>query len=211
VIKIVRKDFNKELRAYIEKRRAREQSPRPRVSFRIPLRTMKRVEEKIPDISPTEVHVEYKQPSFLSRLFSFRKGLIREASQSEDLTPEEMAKLRAMEDEIEETEKEIMEKEEEIREVKGEETELIERREGLLTKFFNKINIFKRKPMKTVEVTEEELIEEHALDEDVIEVLKIIHKWLEQLSPAKKRSFKASKDFQKYKSVLEKYGLIRKK
>ncbi|HHE36397.1 MAG TPA: hypothetical protein ENL16_01115 [Candidatus Woesearchaeota archaeon] len=210
MVKIARKDFCKELDAYIEKRRAREKGHRRGFSLRIALGSKKKAEE-IPDIEPTQVHVEYKQPGFLSRLFSFRRGLIKEATQSEDLTPEEMARLRAMEDDIEETEKEIVEKEEEIREIKEEEAELVEKRESLLKTFFNTINIFKRKPMKTVEVIEEEVVEEPALDEDVVEVLKIVHKWLEQLSPAKKRSFKASKDFQKYKSVLEKYGLIKEK
>ena len=122
-----------------------------------------------------------------------------------------MAKLRAMEDEIEETEDDIMEKEEEIKEIRDEEAELIEEREGLLKRFFRKINVFKRRPMETVEIPAEEIEEESVLDEDVIDVLKVMHKWLEQLTPSKRRSFKASKDFQMYKAVLEKYGLIKNK
>lgn len=154
--------------------------------------------------------MEYKKPGKLARLFSFRRKLIKEAEQTEDLSPEEMAKLRAMEDDIEETEKEINEKEEDIREIREEEAELIDKREGKLKKFFSKINIFKRRPMETVELPAEEYEEESVLDEDVVEVLKVMHKWIEQLSPTKKRSFKASKDFQKYKEVLDKYGLIKK-
>ena len=157
------------------------------------------------------MHVEYKKPSKLGKLFSFRRKLIKEAAQEEDLSPEEMARLRGMEDEIEETEKEIIDKEEEIKGIRDEEAELIEEREGMLKKFFGKINIFKRTPMETVELPAEDYEQEPVLDEDVIEVLKIMHKWLEQLPPSKKRSFKASKDFQKYKEVLDKYGLIKKK
>ncbi|MBW2991113.1 hypothetical protein KY348_05420 [Candidatus Woesearchaeota archaeon] len=209
MIKIAKKDFNKELGSYIDKRRVKERSGRGfgfKMSF-----ARKKTTEKIPDIEPTEVHVEYKQPGFLSKLFSFRRGLIKEASTSEELSPEDMAKLRAMEDDIEATEKEIVEKEEEMKEMKEVEDELIEKRENLLTKFFGKINIFKRRRMKTVDVSAEELGEGPMLDEDIVETFKIIHKWLEQLPPAKKRSFKASSDFQKYKEVLEKYGLVRKR
>jgi len=209
VVKIAKKDFHKDLGSYIEKRRSREREAGKGIRVRIPLRK-RRYDEEIPDISPTEVHVEYKKPGFLKRLFTFRKGLIDEAERTEDLTPEEMAKLKSMEDDIEETEKEIIEAEEEIGELKDEEAELIERREGLLTKFFGKLNVFKRKPMDTVMINAENY-EEPALDEDVVEVLKITHKWIEQLTPAKKRSFKASKDFQKYKDILDKYGLIKKK
>lgn len=209
MVKIAKKDFNKDLGTYIEKRKAREADPRKGFSFKMPFAAKKKAEEEVPDIGPTEVHVEYKQPGFLKRLFTFRRDLIKEASQAEELTPEEMAKLRMMEDDIEETEKEIIEKEGEIKEIKQEEEELIERREGLLTRFFGKINIFKRRPMKIVEMPVEE--EEAVLDEDLIDVIKISHKWLEQLTPIKKRSFKASKDFQKYKEALKKYGLIRKK
>lgn len=207
----IAKDFNKELVSYIEKRRAREKEPGTGFSLKMPFKKRKRLDEEVPNIEPTQVHVEYKKPGFLSKLFSFRRGLIKEAAQGEELTPKEMAKLRAMEDEIEDTEKEIVEKEEEMKEIKEEEAELIEKREGLLTKFFGRMNIFKRRSMDTVEISEEEYIEEPAIGEDIAEVFKILHKWLEQLTPAKKRSFKASSDFQKYKEVLTKYGLVKKK
>ena len=58
---------------------------------------------------------------------------------------------------------------------------------------------------------EESEEEEPVLDQDVIEVIKIGHRWLNELPPGKKRSFKASDDFQKYKTVLEKYGLVKEK
>lgn len=195
---------------YLEKRRAKYSSPEKGFRFKLPFEKKRRVEEVVPDIGPTEVHVEYKEPGFLKRLFTFRRNMIREVSQSEELTPEEMAKLRGMEDDIEDTEKEIVEKEEEMKEIKNEETELIERREGLLTNFFGKINIFKRRPMETVEIPTEGY-DEPALDQDLINVFKITHKWIDQLTPAKKRSFKASNDFQIYKEALQKYGLIKKR
>ncbi|MBU1198215.1 MAG: hypothetical protein KKF46_07390 [Nanoarchaeota archaeon] len=212
MVKIASKDFNKSLGNYIDKRRSYEGGSGKLFSFKFGLKKNKRADEEVvPEIGPSEVHVEYKQPGFLSRLFKFRRGLINEAVESEDLTPAEMAKLRSMEDDIEDTEKEIMEKEHEIRELRDDEEDLVEKREGILTTFFSKINIFSRRPTETVEIHDDEYIDEPALDEDVVEVLKAMHKWIEQLTPAKKRSFKASKDFQLYKAVLEKYGLIRKK
>jgi hypothetical protein len=48
------------------------------------------------------------------------------------------------------------------------------------------------------------------LDEDVKEVLKITFKWLKQMDPETVEEIKASSDFQKYKAVLDKYGLIKK-
>jgi len=208
VVKIATRDFNKELGSYIDKKRTRQRGSGGLV-FKIPFKTTKR-DEVVPDMGPTEVHVEYKKPSRLSRLFTFRRKLIKEAERSEDLSPQDMAKLRAMEDDVEDTEEEIVEKEEEIKEIREEEEELVEKRENMLKKFFGSINIFKRKRMETVEV-DAEYQEEPALDQDVVDVLKVTHKWIDQLSPAKKRSFKASNDFKKYKGVLEKYGLVKKK
>jgi hypothetical protein len=48
------------------------------------------------------------------------------------------------------------------------------------------------------------------LDEDVKEVLKITFKWLKQMDPDVVEDIKASPDFEKYKAVLDKYGLIKK-
>lgn len=206
MIKITDKDFNKDLMGYIRRRRAMEKK-----GFKIRLPSSQKKKEQVPVMAPGEIKVEYKQQGFLSKLFSFRRSMIKEAERSEDLTPEEMAKLRSMEDEIEETEKEIVEKEEEVKEIKQEEEELIQKRESLLTGFFNKINIFKRRPMESVEVAEEEVVKKPALDPQVVGVLKNLHKWLNELPPSKKKEFKNSSDFKDYKEVLEKYGLVRKK
>jgi len=48
------------------------------------------------------------------------------------------------------------------------------------------------------------------LDEDVKEVLKITFKWLKQMDPELIEEIKASEDFEKYKKLLDKYGLIKK-
>lgn len=209
MVKIASKEFNKELSGYIGKKRARKGL----FGFGSKPGYQKPKAEKKPAGVATGVEVEYKKPKLFPKLFSFRRGLIKEAERSEDLSPEEMAKLKGMEDDIEETEKEIVEKEEEVEEIKKEEEELVERREGMLTKFFDKINVFKRKRMEPAEnePVEECEKEEPVLDQDVIEVIKIGHKWLNELPPGAKRRFKSSDDFQKYKEVLEKYGLVKEK
>lgn len=48
------------------------------------------------------------------------------------------------------------------------------------------------------------------LDEDVRDVLKITFKWLKQMDPEQIEQIKRSQDFEKYKQVLDKYGLIKK-
>jgi hypothetical protein len=48
------------------------------------------------------------------------------------------------------------------------------------------------------------------LDEDVKEVLKITFKWLKMMDAETVEEIKATQDFEKYKSVLGKYGLIKK-
>jgi hypothetical protein len=207
VVKIASKDFNKELMGYIGKRKSGQGI----------LSRLKKISEPKPakkpkTVGPMQVEVEYKKPGLLSKLFSFRRGLIKEAEKNEDLSPEEMAKLKGMEDDIEDTENEIVEKEEEVKEIKQKEEKLVEKRENMLTKFFEKVNVFKRKPMEAVQPHSNEYEkEEPVLDQEVIEVIKIAHKWLGELTPGKKRSFKASADFQKYKEVLEKYGLVKEK
>ena len=201
------KEFNKELSGYIGKKRTGRS-----LFDSLKRRTAKKPVEKPKTVGPMQVEVEYKKPGLLSKLFSFRRGLIKEAEKTEDLSPEEMAKLKGMEDDIEDTENEIVEKEAEVKEIKQKEEKLVEKRESMLTKFFEKVNVFKRKPMEAVQHHSDEYEkEEPVLDQEVIEVIKIAHKWLGELTPGKKRSFKASADFQKYKEVLEKYGLVKEK
>jgi TolA-binding protein len=208
VVKIASKDLNKDLSGYIGKRRSRRRGKLFGWNKAVAIKPAK---PKSAEISP-DVEVEYKKPGIISKVFSFRRRLVKDAEQSEDLTPEEMAKLKGMEDDIEETEEQIVQKEDEVRELQQEEEVLVERRESQLSNFFNKINFLKKKQQAQAEPAQEDNGKyEPVLDEDVIEVIKICHKWLNELPPGKKRSFKASSDFQKYKEVLEKYGLVKQK
>ncbi|MEK6963971.1 MAG: hypothetical protein AABX70_06075 [Nanoarchaeota archaeon] len=53
--------------------------------------------------------------------------------------------------------------------------------------------------------------EEPTLPEDAKEAIRTLHRWLEQLPQKRLEEFKNSEDFQHYKEVLQKYGMVRKK
>lgn len=66
--------------------------------------------------------------------------------------------------------------------------------------------LFGRKKEEDYEVVETA----PALDEDVKEVLKITFKWLKAMDSELIEEIKGSEDFEKYKKLLDKYGLIKK-
>jgi len=57
---------------------------------------------------------------------------------------------------------------------------------------------------------EDEEIVDSDVEDEIKEVLKIQNKWLSRLPNRKIREFKESKDYERYKEILEKYNLIRK-
>ncbi|MFH1649190.1 MAG: hypothetical protein ABIA93_01435 [Candidatus Woesearchaeota archaeon] len=73
--------------------------------------------------------------------------------------------------------------------------------------FFDKLGEMFRTKDEEIPVVE---IPQQEVDEDLKVLLKQMLVWLDQLSPAKKRMFKASEDFKLYKKVLEKYELVKK-
>jgi len=68
----------------------------------------------------------------------------------------------------------------------------------------------KRNEEEEYDTMETVQVQEPVLDEDVKEVLKITFKWLKQMDPDQVEDIKNSADFDKYKRVLDKYGLIKK-
>ncbi len=207
------KSFNKNMGSYLDKIKESKKN-KEKKRFKLNLDWLKTEEEKVPEVKKGEVHIEYNRPSKWDKLFSFRRKIIKESNYNEDLSPEEMAKLKGMEDDVEDTEKAISKDEQRIEEIHDDEQVLVEKREGLLSNLFSKLK-FKRTPMND-NISKDQIMgsaeEVHPkLDDDIKEAFKVAHKWIDQLTPAKKRSFKASKDFQTYKIALEKYGLIKKK
>jgi hypothetical protein len=192
-------DIGKDLDKYIASRREKSEwsffsKSKPR---------QEREETPVPeDLKTDSVHViaNDEEPGFWTRLFNKEKEPV-----SEDLSPEEMVRLEAMQTEL----KHIDEQEREH----PEQMEVLEeQRESLLDKFFGLFRGYEHRhkmehEVETLAVREEEA--EARLDEEVIDVLKSIHKWLNKLPKRHRDEFKKSNDFQAYKKLLEKYGLAK--
>jgi len=194
---IIANDLNKELDKYISSRRDTDMwsffSPRPRKP---------KVKAEVPDgLATGEVRVlEDEEPGFWTRLFRREREPV-----SEDLSPEEMARLEAMQagmeeiDELEEEHPEAME-------------ELEMERESLLERFFALFRGSGRRHRLERKAAELEYVEDEVIpriDEEVKGVLKAIHPWLERLPPEEKKAFKKSNDFQVYRALLQKYGIAK--
>lgn len=98
--------------------------------------------------------------------------------------------------------KEIEEEIEELEEEFEDEYD-VQRREGLLSRFFS---LLRSKP-----ASEEDYYENPELDEDIKEVLKISFMWLNKLPPHHMKEFKSSGDFETCKELLIRYGIAKEK
>ncbi|MBD3204069.1 hypothetical protein GF327_07260 [Candidatus Woesearchaeota archaeon] len=57
---------------------------------------------------------------------------------------------------------------------------------------------------------EQEKVSQEILPEDVKNIIKIQHKWINKLPSEKIKEFKKSEDFKLYKDILQKYNLIKR-
>lgn len=106
-----------------------------------------------------------------------------------------------------EQEEELEQMEEEIKEIDEVEEELEEEREGIISRFLRLLRFTKSDDdyEEVIEATNED----SETTEQVKDVIKILHKWLEQLPPEKLTAFKQSEDFAKYKQALKDLKLIK--
>lgn len=191
----IAKSFDDDMNAYLDKLYGKKE----RYVDTVKKKRSKPVVEKVPDaVSEEEIFVEYEdsKPGFsewFSNLFSSKKTRIPDDADVpvEDLPVEVTKELEDEEDQLEEVEHEI--------------EELEERREGLLERFLNTLRRSKQPKKEEFDTLEEVPV----LDEDVKEVLKRLHKWVEKLPNRQMREFKISEDFEMYKDLLKKYGLIK--
>jgi hypothetical protein len=102
---------------------------------------------------------------------------------------------------------ELKEMEEEMEELKEAEEMIEEKQESVIKNFLRKLRLFKR-----VNEVEEEVIGEDVpiIDDEMKETLKMLHLWIEKLPPKTLKQFRDSEDFENYKQILDKYGLIKK-
>lgn len=119
---------------------------------------------------------------------------------SAELSAEEKTELENMETEVSHIENE----EEDLERAKG----------NVVSRFF--ASIFKKRS-RVIEDDFDEVSEEHiqkAVQEDTLKdetriVLKSMHKWLSRLPPDQIDAFRRSPEFEMYKELLGKYGLIK--
>jgi hypothetical protein len=154
-----------------------------------------------PSVSVTEsrVYEREKKPSLLSVFlarFRTSKDKAEALEDAEDMSPEIAEEVADVEDEIEHIEEDVQ--------------ELEEKREGLLTRLFSLFRRAKIDDEVDIEPEQEvELDENELLIKETREALRMIHHWVSKLPPEQINAFKRSPDFQKYKTILDKYGLIK--
>ncbi|MFP4524206.1 MAG: hypothetical protein ACLFO2_02755 [Candidatus Woesearchaeota archaeon] len=205
---IIAKNFNDDMDEYLARIYGRDGRAKKGVETQQPKRPKpkkrkKQAYEEVPaEVSEEEVFVEYDDTRPGSNVFDWLADVFsakrKDGGVPEDLPENEARVLEEAEHEIEETDERIH--------------ELEEKRDSLWTKFLKSMRS-SRSSAGGGEGSADDYGGEVSVagsDEDVKDVLKLVHKWLEELPPAKLNEFKQSEDFRRYKSVLEKYGLIRK-
>ena len=110
--------------------------------------------------------------------------------------------------EAEYDEEDYDDEETEIEEIDDVEEELEERRESALRRFFKKLRRNKKRKEEPEHEEYDEETEEDTLNE-AKEIIKITHKWLEELPPETIERFRRSEDYVKYKETLRKLKMIK--
>ncbi|MFH0870073.1 MAG: hypothetical protein V1866_03380 [archaeon] len=186
--------FNKDLDNYIAKRKTVLSGER-REGFDLKIKLGKKQrEERVPDLAPRKVHILYKKPGFFERMFP-KKDPFRDMPEVD----EEFDAVTGMKKKIDVTNKEI-------KNLRKEEDVLEKKREGLLSRLFRSLRKREEIEEDTVPIqTEPEL------DEETVETIRLMGKWLTKLDTEIKKEFRDSGDYAKYKAFIDKYGLGKKK
>lgn len=213
VVIITRKqrDFNFEMGAYLDKRTQGNSESSgsffKKVDSLIP-RFKRTVDSSVPDevdVTESTVYERKKRRSFFSLLFS------SSPRQVDDLEEDEL---------LEEVHEEVGETEQELHELEGEVEEIEDYQESVIKKFFTLLRLGRRKKSSNDEYADEipqEMVDKamgkdakrEALYAETRAVLKLTHKWISKLSPDQIDAFKRSSDFERYKNLLDEYGLTK--
>jgi hypothetical protein len=192
VVSIASSIFNKGMDDYIKGKRAKE-----RGGFRLSFVKKKSVfTDKYPAPSSKKVEVVGNKPKLFRNTFEKEK---------KDPRLEQMEIAAKVADMINDKGQKEAVKQQMAR-IVSEEPEPVEKKESLFSKLF--------KSRRVTETEEEEMkypVDDQTLDPETVEVLKITGKWIMKLDSEKKKEFKESGDYAKYKSFLDKYGLTKKK
>lgn len=152
------------------------------------------------------IKVKHKKEPFWKKFESHPKveDKIKEdlehAEEDENIAPEDKKEMEEMEHKIEE----VDEMEEKVQD------EFDNEREGLLKRFFKKLNFGSKKSGGSDEYVEAEETQDAVPDdEEMKEFLRTMHTWITKLDPETQKEFKESKDFEIYTGMLKKYNLIK--
>ena len=179
--------------AYLDRRKGTSSSSFS--FFRVDSFSKSKSPSKVPDVDDMETTIvdRPKGKSWLARLFG-------SSSVEEDLPDDVREEVEHLEEDIEELDHEV--------------EDLEHQREGLFSRLFSLLRM--RKPREPEDVDPEMVASamgnhtrNEALISDTRVVLKDLHKWLGKLPPEQIDAFKRSPDFQRYKELLDQYGLIR--
>lgn len=93
--------------------------------------------------------------------------------------------------------------------------DLAEKEKGLIARFFNKLFGSSKVPELEDDFDDEPIIpqksqEDLAIEEETREVLRLLHKWLSRLPPEQIYAFRRSEEFERYKTLLQHYGVAKK-
>lgn len=203
------RDFNDDMGAYLDNRNSGADAPSSffsRVDSLIP-RRKRSSQDDVPELSGSVESIVYEDGSDSSTFFSKILSLFNFSSRSRDEIEEEFDDLP------DEVKPEIREIEAELEELDEEVDEIEEKRENLITRFFNLFrssNSYDEDEDLEFEHSDTvELDSNEVLKAETRQTLKIIHKWISRLSPDQINAFKRSPDFQRYKDLLDKYGLLK--
>jgi hypothetical protein len=193
----IKPKFNRELDDYIHKRKYGSKNP---LKFKVKLG--KDHEEAVPNLAPRKVHVVYKKPGLMEKVFpKNRKDAYLDQLEKEQ---DSNVNLSYMSGHDQLSDKEIAAIQREHEEHK----KSSKPKGGFLGSLFkgNKKDDYVDMPTE-----EEPVMEMRGLDQETIEILKITSKWIGRLDGETKKEFKDSPDFAKYKAFLDKNGLTKKK
>jgi len=187
-----RKKFNRDMDTYLRSRREVENTS---TNFKVTV-TRRETAEQVVDNQVQIQVVDDDQPGFFARLAAAFAP--REEAPRDELTHDEMTRLQEMND-PDESEQPV-----------EEEFEDIEERPSFLRSLATFFGFGPPSDHEHIKEFDPEEYEDPTIDyNSVKETLQITHTWLEELSPKKKKEFKESGDFDRYKELLSEMGLIK--
>lgn len=200
------KDFNTDLDTYLSKRKG---TYAPSFFKRVDDIFNKSSDDSVPNMNETSTTV-YGETSGKRSWFPFFSMKRKKTS---DLMEEEIVEHKAELDPVQENNLENME--DEVKNIE-EETEILEsEKQNVVSRFFSTL-FGKRKSSLDdefeVEVDPSQVeaaVQQDSLKDETRIVLKSLHKWISRLPPDQIDAFKRSPEFEQYKELLDRYGLIR--